>query len=101
MIGASGTKLRGAGNRRDPRFLRQQPPERDLGRSGLLLGRNLTSRSTRTWFALRACGEKRGIVLRKSELSKAVLSSIWPVRKPLPNGLKETRPIPSSSSLLK
>ena len=36
-------------------------------------------------------------MLRKSELSNAVFSSIFPVRKPLPRGLKGTKPIPSSS----
>src|SRR5919202_560171 len=57
------------------------------------------SRSTSAWFALRFSGVKRGTVLRKSELSKLVFSSILPVRKPLPNGLKGTKPIPSSSSV--
>ena len=42
------------------------------------------SRSTRAWFAFRASGVKRGTVLRKSELSSSVFSSIFPVRKPLP-----------------
>src|SRR2546428_4871491 len=37
-------------------------------------------------------------MLRKSELSKVVSSSIFPVRKPLPRGLNGTNPIPSSSS---
>src|SRR3954467_12198213 len=36
-------------------------------------------------------------MLRKSVLSKAVFSSIAPVRKPLPSGLNGTKPIPSSS----
>src|SRR5688572_33329442 len=36
-------------------------------------------------------------MLRKSELSKVVFSSIFPVRKPLPRGLNGTKPIPSSS----
>src|SRR5947208_12908134 len=38
-------------------------------------------------------------MLRKSELSNVVFSSILPVRKPLPRGLKGTKPIPSSSSV--
>src|SRR5258706_2412233 len=54
-------------------------------------------RSTMAWFAFRASGVKRGTLLRKSELSNLVLSSIFPVRKPLPSGLKGTKPIPSSS----
>src|SRR5713101_7707244 len=36
-------------------------------------------------------------MLRKSELSNVVSSLIFPVRKPLPKGLKGTNPIPSSS----
>jgi hypothetical protein len=44
-------------------------------------------RSTRALLALRASGVKRGRVLRKSELSSVVLSSIFPVRNPLPRGL--------------
>src|SRR2546422_6233517 len=36
-------------------------------------------------------------MLRKSELSNVVFSSIVPVRKPLPRGLNGTNPIPSSS----
>jgi hypothetical protein len=59
----------------------------------------LLSRSTRARFAARASGVKRGTVLRKSELSNVVLSSILPVRKPFPSGLKGTKPIPSSSSV--
>ena len=38
-------------------------------------------------------------MLRKSVLSNFVSSSILPVRKPLPSGLKGTKPIPSSSSV--
>src|SRR2546422_10291692 len=38
-------------------------------------------------------------MLRKSSLAKEVFSSIFPVRKPLPSGLKGTNPIPSSSSV--
>lgn len=48
-------------------------------------------------LALRFSSEKRGTVLRKSELSNAVDSSIFPARKPFPNGLNGTNPIPSSS----
>ena len=38
-------------------------------------------------------------MLRKSELSNFVFSSILPVRKPLPSGLNGTKPMPSSSSV--
>jgi hypothetical protein len=55
----------------------------------------LPSRSTSARFAFRASGVKRGTVLRKSVLSKVVFSSILPVRKPRPSGLKGTKPIPS------
>ena len=52
------------------------------------------SRSTSAWFALRASGVKRGTMLRKSSLANEVFSSIAPVRKPLPSGLKGTKPMP-------
>ena len=55
-----------------------------------------------TWMAVKrqplASGVKRGTMLRKSVLSNLVLSSIAPVRKPLPRGLNGTKPIPSPSS---
>src|SRR6516164_4732987 len=57
------------------------------------------SKSTTAWLAFRASAEKRGTILRKSVLSKLVFSSIFPVKKPLPSGLKGTKPIPSSSSV--
>src|SRR3954465_764262 len=57
----------------------------------------LASKSTRAWFALRASGAKRGTLLRKSDRVNSVFSSIFPVRKPLPSGLKGTNAIPSSS----
>src|SRR5438552_1674743 len=38
-------------------------------------------------------------VLRKSVLSKVVFSSILPVRKPFPSGLKGTKPTPRSSRI--
>ena len=93
-------QLRGAGDRDDPRLLGEQPGERDLRRRCTLpLARRRSSSSTNARFALRASASKRGTVLRKSELSKVVVSSIFPVRKPLPSGLKGTKPIPSSSSV--
>ena len=57
------------------------------------------SRSTRAWFALRASGVNRGSEDRMSSLSNVVSSLIFPVRNPLPRGLKGTKPIPSSSSV--
>ncbi|MNJ79594.1 hypothetical protein D3C77_776650 [compost metagenome] len=54
---------------------------------------------TRVEFALRASGVKRGTLLRKSVGSNFVFSSILPVRKPAPSGLKGTKPILSSSSV--
>ena len=47
-------------------------------------------------FGLR---REAGMLLRISELSKVVFSSILPVRNPLPSGLNGTKPIPSSSSV--
>ena len=57
------------------------------------------SSSTNASFASREATSKRGTVLRKSSPAKLVLWSIVPVRKPLPSGLKGTKPIPSSSSV--
>jgi hypothetical protein len=58
------------------------------------------SSSTKAKFALRASGSvNRGTVLRKSPLANSVVSSILPVRKPLPSGLNGTKPMPSSSSV--
>ena len=93
-------QLRGARDRNDPGLLREQPGQRDLGRCApSCVRRSVPSRSTRAWLALRASGVKRGRVLRKSVLSNVVFSSILPVRKPLPSGLKGTKPMPSSSSV--
>src|SRR3989442_8935737 len=55
------------------------------------------NRSTSAMLAARASAAKRGEILRKSFGSSFVVVSIFPVRKPAPNGLKGTKPIPSSS----
>ena len=62
-----------------------------------LLAAILVTRSTSALFTFRFSGVKRGTVFRKSEVSNVVDSSIFPVRNPLPSGLKGTNPIPSSS----
>jgi hypothetical protein len=49
-------------------------------------------------LALRASGEKLGTWLRKSVGVEGGVSSILPVRKPAPSGLKGTKPMPSSSN---
>jgi hypothetical protein len=41
----------------------------------------LLSSSTKAWFALRASGVRRGMVLWKSELSNVAFSSIFPLVK--------------------
>ena len=87
-----------AGDRHDPRLLREQPGERDLRRGCFLLRGDVRNDDpTKARFALRASGEKRGCVRRKSPLSNVVVSSMVPVRKPLPSGANGTKPIPSSS----
>ncbi|KAG1530533.1 hypothetical protein G6F50_017253 [Rhizopus delemar] len=53
-------------------------------------------RSTSAWLAWRASTSKRGTVLRKSLASKVGSALIAPVRKPRPNGLNGTKPMPSS-----
>jgi hypothetical protein len=57
------------------------------------------STSTKARFAFSASGVKRGKVARKSEGSKVVVVSIFPVRKPWPSGLHGTKPMPSSSHM--
>jgi hypothetical protein len=47
----------------------------------------VASSLTSAWFACRASGANRGMLVRMSELSNDVVSSIMPVRKPLPRGL--------------
>ena len=89
--------LGGARDGHDPRPLREQPCQGDLSGRDLLAAAMAPIRSTSAWLALRASGEKRGTMLRKSSLANVVLSSILPVRKPLPRGLNGTKPIPSSS----
>jgi hypothetical protein len=92
-------QLGGARNRHDPRLLRQQPGQRDLGRRRAFALRDLAQQIDQRLVGLRASGVKRGRLLRKSLLSNCVvLSSMAPVRKPLPSGLKGTKPMPSSSS---
>jgi hypothetical protein len=67
------------------------------------LGAELNAATTRAFkdrsFAFRASDVKRGMRLRMSELSNAVFSLNFPVRKPLPRGLYGTKPIPSSSKV--
>ena len=85
-----------AGDWNDPRLLGQQPCQRDLRGRGMLLRADVFQQITGL-FALRASGVKRGKLVRLSLPPKVVVSSILPVRKPLPRGLKGTKPIPSSS----
>src|SRR5215212_6557701 len=87
------------GDRDDPRLLGEQPGERDLrGRCVLAYG-DPSQQVDKAVLAFRASGSKRGTVLRKSPGSKVVVSSILPVRNPLPSGLKGTKPMPSSVSV--
>jgi hypothetical protein len=86
-----------ARDRDDPGLLSEQPGERDLAWRGFFRSPIVAGRSTRARFALRVCGVKRGMVARMSELVNVVVSSIFPVRNPLPRGLNATKPMPSSS----
>ncbi len=91
-------QLRGARDGNDPRLLREQPGQRDLRRRGLLSLRDRGRRARRERDSPSdSPASKRGTMLRKSDLSNFVFSSILPVRKPLPSGLNGTKPIPSSS----
>ena len=85
------------GDRDDPRLLRQQPGQCDLRRCGMLLRANLTQQVYYRPVRLAGLGRvKRGKPERLSLPPKVVVSSILPVRKPLPRGLKGTKPIPNS-----
>jgi hypothetical protein len=97
MFSSRRLQLGGAGDRHDPWLLRQQPGQRDLRRRRALLLADLFQQVDQGRFALRASGVNRGKVVRLSLLPNVVVSSILPVRKPLPSGLKGTKPIPSSS----
>ena len=87
-------------DRHDPRLLGEQPRERHLsGRRLLAFGDGPAAAPPTPGSPSGSPAEKRGTVLRKSPLSNVVVSSIRPVRKPLPSGLKGTKPMPSSSSV--
>ena len=73
-------QLRGAGDRYDPRPLRQHPSERELRGVTPFRAAIALTRSTTVWFAFRFSGAKRGTVSLESNV---VVSSIFPVRKPL------------------
>ena len=84
----------------DPRLLRQQPGQRDLRGCRVLLLANLCQQVDHgpVRLARLRCEARQG----GAEMSlppKVVVSSILPVRKPLPSGLKGTKPIPSSSQV--
>ena len=88
--------LRSARNRRDPRLLGQHPRQRDCA-GVAAFARRAVQQIHDDLFAWRASAVKRGTTLRKSVLSNVVFSSIFPVRKPLPSGLKEQTDASSSS----
>jgi hypothetical protein len=92
-------QLRGTGDGDDPRLLREQPGERDLGARRSLLVRDLAEHLDQGLIRLAVLrGEARDGIAEVGA-SNDVFSSIAPVRKPLPRGLKGTKPMPSSSSV--
>ncbi len=88
----------GAGDRGDVVALRQQPGQRDLGRSGARFGGNGLDLVDDAQVALEVLATKRGLVLRRSSSEISAVERIWPVRKPCPNGEYGTKPMPSSRS---
>ena len=76
-----------------------EPCERYLGRCRLLPFCDRAQQINQDLIRFPSLRRKARNVLRKSELSNVVFSSILPVRKPLPSGLNGTKPIPSSSSV--
>jgi hypothetical protein len=91
--------LRRSGDRHDPGLLRQQPREAIC--AGVAPSRSAKdfSHSTNATLAFLFSSVKRGTTLRKSVASNVVVSSIFPVKKPLPSGLNGTKPMLSSSSV--
>ena len=92
-------QLGGAGDRHDPRFLREQPCQRDLRGRGALPRRHVLEKVNQAEARFPGFRREAGTLLRKSVLSNVVDASILPVRKPAPNGLNGTKPTPSSSSV--
>jgi hypothetical protein len=91
-------QLRSARDWNNPRLLRQQPGECDLSRGHVLPSCNLIEQLNQSLIRFSRHWRKARNDVRKSELSNVVFSSIFPVRNPLPRGLKGTNPIPRSSA---
>ena len=89
-------QLGGSWDRHNPWFLCHQPRKCHLCGCGAFSFGNGLDQIQSTMLALRASGEKRGTMFRKSLGSNFVFSSIWPVRNPAPSGLNGTKPMPSS-----
>jgi hypothetical protein len=87
------SQLRCARDRNDPRLLRKQPAECDMGGRYLPSCCERTHQINRGLVALRFSGLNLGTLLRKSVLSNFMFASILPAKKPLPSGLNGTKPI--------
>jgi hypothetical protein len=90
-------QLRRPRDRHDPRPLREQPGQSDLGRSGILSFRDVFDGSTSSSLARRLSSLYRDMLPQMSPPENDVERSTAPVSSPCPSGLKGTRPMPSSS----
>jgi hypothetical protein len=93
------TPFGGSRNRRDPGFCASSQASAICAGVACFCSANVFNHATNARFAFRFSSVNRGTTLRKSVESNVVLSSIVPVRKPLPRGLKGTNPMPSSCSV--
>ena len=80
-------QFRGAGDGNDPRLLREQPRERDLRRRRFFPLRDLVKQIDQCLVGLAIFRREAGQRVAEVAAAKPVLSSILPVRKPLPSGL--------------
>jgi hypothetical protein len=93
-------ELRRAGDRRDPRLLREEPGERDLGGRRLFLRRDVGEEIDQRPVRLaRLRREARNAVADVGTAESPVFANRACEKKALPSGLYGTRPIPSSSSI--
>ena len=91
--------FRRARDRNDPRLPGEEPSERYLSRGRLLPFCDRAKQVDQGLIRLSGLRRKAGNDVAEVGAVELVFSSIFPVRKPFPRGLKGTNPIPSSSSV--
>ena len=88
-----------AGDGHDPRLFGEQPRESDLRRRGFFLLCEFGDYVDERLIGLAVFFAEAGDDGAEVGAVELVDASILPVRKPLPSGLKGTKPMPSSSSV--